>query len=187
MITQIFDMNCIKILSLFSISAGSKFNRKEIQEKTLLNNVPLDNTLLKLVSTNILKRERNYYMFNFENNLTQSIIEIVQKQFKTLKNLPLNVYYSILDLIDYFSTKKEIELILFGSYSKLVYSEKSDIDIALIYEKELNKNEISKIIKKIEKIYGKEIEIHYFEKKTFYKNKNDILIKSIIKDGVKLI
>ena len=187
MITQIFDLNSIKILTMFSISPGSKFNRNEIKEKTALNNVPLDVTLNRLLSTKIIKREKNYYMFNFENDLTLNVLETIQKEFKRLKNLPLNIYFIILDLIDFFSTKKEIELFLFGSYSKLIYSEKSDIDIALIYQKELDINEINKIIGKIEQLYKKKVEIHTFEKNSFYKNKNDILIKSILKDGIKLI
>ena len=45
MITDIFNKDIVKILTLFSVSLGSKFTRNEIKEKTMLNNVPLDNAL----------------------------------------------------------------------------------------------------------------------------------------------
>lgn len=187
MITQIFDQNCVKILTLFSLSAGSNFNRKFIQEKTKLNNVPLDRSLLVLLSSNIVKREKNYYSFNFENNNTKFFIELISKEFRRLKELPLDVYYTIIDLVNFFSTEKNFDIFLFGSYAKLIFSQNSDIDIAIVYEKEFSKLKIKNYISKLEKIYGKEIEIHYFENKLFYKNKSDSLIKSILKDGVKLI
>lgn len=36
MITDIFDKNIVKILILFSITPGSKFTRKEIQDQTII-------------------------------------------------------------------------------------------------------------------------------------------------------
>ncbi len=187
MITQLFNQNCTKVLTLMSLSAGSKFNRKEIKDKTKLHNVPLDKTLIVLVNSNIIKKEKNYYFYNFESDYCKLVLEMISKQFKEFKELPLNVYYILLDISDYFGVIKGNELLLFGSYAKLIYSEKSDIDIAIIYEKDLNKKEITKFILKIEKLYEKQIELHYFEKKLFYKNKSDPLIKSIIKDGRKII
>ncbi len=70
MINQIFNLDSFKILSLFSLSPGSRFRRKEIKERTKLNNIPLDKTLLKLLSGKILKKEENLYMLNFENKNT---------------------------------------------------------------------------------------------------------------------
>jgi len=71
MINQIFNLDSFKILSLFSLSPGSRFRRKEIKERTKLNNIPLDKTLLKLLSGKILKKEENLYMLNFENKNTE--------------------------------------------------------------------------------------------------------------------
>ena len=44
-----------------------------------------------------------------------------------------------------------------------------------------------KVVAKLEKKYERKIEIHTFEKKAFYQNKNDPLIKNILKDGIKLV
>jgi len=39
---------------------------------------------------------------------------------------------------------------------------------------------------KLERAYKKHVEIHYFDKKDFYRNKKDPLVRSILKDGVRL-
>lgn len=187
MITQAFNQNCIKILTLFSLAPGSRFNRKYVKEKTKMNNVPLDNSLLKLVSSKIIKKEKNYYSINFESEYSKEILDICSKQFKQLKELPLNIYYLLMDLSEYFSIIKGIEVILFGSYAKLAFSVKSDVDISLIHKNSLDKKKIASFVSKMEKAYGKNIEIHYFKKMSFYKNKKDPLIKSILKDGIKII
>lgn len=177
----------MKIMTLFSLSPGSRFNRKQIQEKVRLNNIPLDNSLLRLVSSGIVKRERNFYSIDFENDYSKKILDICGKQFKQLKELPLGVYYMLMELADYFSAIRGDELILFGSYAKLIYTAKSDIDLALLYETSPERKKINIMVSKLERTYNKNLEIHYFEKKAFYRNKKDPLVKSILKDGVKIV
>jgi len=187
MISQIFDDNVFKVIALFALSPGSRFRRKEIQEKTKLNNVPLDKALSKIISAGIIKKEKNLYVLNFENRNAEQIINIASMQHKELKNILLDVYFLLIDLVSEFSIIKNIELWLFGSYSKLVYTEKSDIDIAIITENKLDKAMIRKILRKLEKQHEKEIEEHFFEKKSFYKNKKDPLVKEIIQNGIRLM
>ena len=187
MITQIFSQNCIKIITLFSLAPGSRYNRKQIKEKVYMNNIPLDNSLLRLVSSRIFHREKNYYSIDHVNENSKKILDICSKEFKQLKELPLNVYYILMDLSDYFSAAKGVELVLFGSYSKLTYSIKSDIDIAMVYIKRPDRGKIDAFVSKLKKTYNKNLEIHYFEKKPFYKNKKDPLVKSILRDGVRIV
>ncbi|MEW6063011.1 MAG: hypothetical protein AB1571_01405, partial [Nanoarchaeota archaeon] len=73
MINLIFDKDIFKILTIFSLSSGSKFKRNEFKEKTKLNNIPLDNALLKLIKANLFKKEKKFYSINFENNNIQII------------------------------------------------------------------------------------------------------------------
>lgn len=187
MIELIFDKDCFKVLSLFSISPGSGFRRTQIKEKTLLNNVPLDKALAKLLKTKVLRVEKNIYRIDFENEYSKKVLDIVTKQHKELKELPLNVYFLIIDLVDYLSTRKRIDVYLFGSYSKLIYREKSDVDIAVLGPEDMNMEMLAKISKKLEKSYGKHVEIHDFVKDDFYKNKKDPLVKDILQNGVRLI
>ncbi|MBI3190393.1 nucleotidyltransferase domain-containing protein [archaeon] len=187
MISQIFNRWSFKVLALFALSPGSRFRRKEIKEKTKIHNVTLDNTLSRLVSSDVIKKEKGFYFVNFENPYTEQIISITSFHYKQLKNLPLDVYLLLTDMIDEMSTAKGIEVWLFGSYSKMVYSDKSDIDIALLVPQDFNKKHIKKIIENLEKHYGKMIEEHFFDVNSFYKNKKDPLVKDILKNGIKLI
>src|SRR3989344_7864048 len=179
MITQVFDKDVVKILTLFSLSPGSRFNRNQIKEKTLLNNVPLDNALNLLLQTGIIKKEKRLYSLNFDNIYYRKILDMISTQYKSLKEIPLKAYFIITDLSYELNSYKNIELYLFGSYSKLIYTKNSDIDLALLSNMKLN---IHKIITKIEKRYNINIEIHYFSKNEFYKNKKDPLIKDILKN-----
>lgn len=105
--------------------------------------------------------------------------------------MPFDVYLLLIDFVDYLSQIKNIELYLFGSYSKLVYHEKSDVDMAIISPKAIDKSLIYKLIQKLERTYGKKVEIHEFERSSFYKNKKenkkDPLVKDILRNGIRLI
>lgn len=187
MIGQIFDKDSYKIISLFSLSPGSRFKRNDIKEKTKLNNVTLDKALNRLIYSNIIIFDKNYYQLNFNNENSKKIIEIASRQYKDLKELPFNVYLLLIDLIDHLSSIRKIEVYLFGSYSKLIFREKSDIDIAILTTGEANMKNIVKISNKLEKKYGKRIEIHDFPKEAFYKNQSDPLVKDIIQNGMRLL
>jgi predicted nucleotidyltransferase len=187
MISAVFAPDCFKVLSLFSLSPGSRFNRKEIKAKTWLNNVPLDKALLILLNSGLFKREGNYYFIDWENEYVKKLLEICTKQYRQWRELPLDVYYLLVDLTNVLSTYRGLEVILFGSYAKLIYRQNSDIDIALIFSGKIDKEQLSKMALKLEKVYQKKVELHYFEKQQFYRNKKDPLVRGILKDGIKLI
>jgi predicted nucleotidyltransferase len=187
MISQIFDTGSFKVLALFALSPGSRFRRKEIKEKTRMHNVTLDNALSRLLSSGIIRKEKSLYFVNLENPHAEQIIAIVSSYHKQLKNLPLDVYFLLVDAVDEFSTTKGLEVWLFGSYSKMIYSEKSDIDIALLVPQEFDKERVRKMFKKMEKQYGKKIEEHFFDARSFYRSKRDPLVKEILQNGVRII
>ena len=189
MISNLFNKNIMKILALFFISPGNKYLRKEIKEKTKMNNIPLDNILNKLLNLNLLKQEKGYLKLNFDYEFKE-IIETARKDFVEL-NLPLNIYYILLDIIEKISAIKNIkEVYLFGSYAKLIYHENSDIDIAVFFPNKIKnrKNMEKRIDKTIEKInskYKKKAEMHFFLEKDI--KEKDPVIKDILRNGKKLI
>jgi len=181
----LFDKNIIKILTVFSLSPGSRLNRLTVQEKTKINNIVLDKTFALLLNSNILSKERNLLSLNLKNEETKKILEIVSENYNRLKQLPLSAYFMVLDILEGIIKIKNIgEVYLFGSYSKLIFKESSDIDLAII-SNEVNKKEINKAVQKLEKQFNKKIEIHFFTKE-FYKNKRDPLVKEILQNGVML-
>ena len=185
MIIQIFNKDILKVLTIFSISQGSRFLRNELKEKTRLNNINLDNALNDLLNSDIIKKEKRLLYLNLDN---KEIIKLIYDEYKKLRELPLNVYFLIIDIVFFLSKLKIINVYLFGSYSKLVFKDTSDIDIAVISEKINNKTkkELNKLIRKLELKYKKNVEIHYFTKE-FYKNKKDPIVKEILRNGIKII
>ena len=186
MITDVFNRDIAKILTLFSVSPGSSFTRNEIKEKTLLNNVPLDNSINVLLSNDILLKERRFLKLNFDNKNLTMLMDLVKKEHLRFKQIPLKIYYMLLEISSSFSNIKGItKIYLFGSYAKLIYTKKSDIDLAVILEKEDKElvNKLKKSIKKIEKKYDKNVEPHFFEKKDM--GQKDPLINEILRNGIK--
>ena len=185
MITSIFNHNIFKVLTVFSISPGSRFLRNEIKDKTKLNNVTLDESLNILLNSGILKKERRLIYLNLEN---KDLINIIKKEHQNLNELYTDAFFPIVDLANSLSSMKNIEAYLFGSHAKLIYNENSDIDIAIISDKidDARKNKLKKVVSKIEKKYKKQIELHYFGK-DFYRNKKDPLVKDILRNGRRIV
>jgi predicted nucleotidyltransferase len=189
MIINLINKNSAKILLFLAISPGSNYSRKDIKEKTEMHNLPLDYALTELLNFKIIKRRRKLYHLNLENPFVADILEEIKGKFF---NLPFKVQLIILNFISKISKLKYIkEVILFGSYSKIIYSEKSDIDISIIfYDNIKNKNEVEKkislIAEKISNKNKKELQEHFFTESEL-KHKKDPLIKDILKNGRALI
>jgi predicted nucleotidyltransferase len=184
MIVQIFNMDIVKILTVFSLSPGSKFSRNELQEKTKLINVNLDNALSILFnSTMIIKDKR---MISFNNNFA-NVLQLISGEHRYMKNIPLDAYFPVLELST-FIAKYKLEAYLFGSYSKLIYKNDSDIDIAIISDalSSMKKKKISRQAQKLSDKYNKEIELQFFSTE-FNKNKKDPIVADILRNGIKLI
>lgn len=188
MISNLFEKDIIKILSFFLISPGSRHTRKELKEKTEMNNLPLDNALNKLLVLKILKKEKNLISLNLESEEQKKIIELIKEEYNKFA-LPHKIFNILVEVSNKLCKIKEIkEVILFGSYSKLIYNVDSDIDLAIITEeKSMNfDKKIENILSKIEKRERKRIELHFFSQKDL-KHKEDPLIKDIIRNGKKML
>ncbi len=181
-----FDKNVLKILSVFATSPGSNFLRKQIQEFSMINNIVLDKTLRRLINSCVLARDGRFYCLNLSNSCVKDFLKDVSEEYHKLKDLPLGVYSIILELVFGLVEVKNLgDVYLFGSYSKLVYSEDSDIDIAIVSDG-VDRKKVNVICKKMKSRYGKRVDVHFFGK-DFYKNKRDALVKEILKDGIKLM
>ena len=187
MIINLINKNSAKILLLFSTSPGRKYLRKEIQEKTEINNVPLDSSLAELLSFKLIIRKGRIYSLNLENSLIIQILE----ELKEFSTIPLKVKFILNEIVFYVSKINSIKsMILFGSYAKLIYSEKSDIDIAVILDnkvknKKIIEEKIESFSEKIGKKYKKQIEVHLFLEKNM--KEKDPLIKDILRNGKKIL
>ena len=92
MILTLMDSNIAKILTVFSLSPGTKFRRKELKEKTKLNNINLDKSIAVLQNSKTILKENNYLKLNLDDT-TKSLIELVKKEYKVFNEIPLNVFF----------------------------------------------------------------------------------------------
>lgn len=188
MITDLFDKNIVKILSFLLISPGSKYKRNEIKDKTKMNNIPLDSTLRKLKSLKIIEEKKKIISLNFNIEKNQDIFKLLSDEYKHF-NVPFGVFQILAEFSDKLTKINNINsAILFGSYAKLIYTEKSDIDIAVIFKDKIkDAQKIEKLVKdnaaKISKKRGMDIQLHFFSQIDIKKNKSDPLIKDIIRNG----
>ena len=77
-------------------------------------------------------------------------------------------------------------IILFGSHAKGTASVKSDIDLAVVFETNLKEEiEVTRIIKRLEEKFGREIQVHYFTEKSF--GGKSKLVVEIKEEGISLL
>ncbi len=177
MISNLFDKNIVRILSFFLISPGSRYTRKEIKEKTEMNNLPLDATLTKLKSLKLINENKKLYALNFNIEKNKELFNILSYEYKYF-NIPHKIFNVLVETTEKLSKIKGTNsAILFGSYAKLIHTENSDIDIAVITEEKIKTEKIKKDVKKI----SSKIELHFLKEEEM--KANDQLIKDILKNG----
>ena len=188
MLIDIFDKYAAKIILFLAVSPGSKYLRKEIKDQTLLTNVVLDNSLNKLLNLGLIEKNGKLYFLNLDNFFVKNFSSELKGQFLSL---PLKIKFILIDFIrEIVSLTYFKKIILFGSYSKLIFSDKSDIDLAIIFlDKTKNIKKIEKkmevIAYKLSEVYKKEIQLHFFVESDL-KHKKDPVIKDILRNGVEI-
>lgn len=178
-----------RILSLLLETPRRPVSRSELFTFTKLGNAPLSRGLDKLVRSGILIWERrgnkDLYYIN-ESNEYASLLKLMwEKEREGLRNLS----YSIKTVLSEFlrslnDTCSGIEkVILFGSHAKGTASIHSDIDVAVIFEKNLSQEIlVVKAIRKINRQFKVMLQAHYFTVDSFaVKNK---LTEEIRRDGI---
>lgn len=182
-----------RILLVLSEAPGQGITKEEIRKITKLGGNSLFKSINLLTKNNIINYKkfgkRTYYYLNLNNKYSKNIVEIINLEKKENNNMDQKILIILRELIRKIIDLIDVENIyVFGSIVKHSYSEKSDIDLALIIGKELSvkeKVELEKIKEGIEKRFKRKIETHVFKKGEFnYKNK---LAEQVQRDGVMLI
>lgn len=182
----LLDKGAMRVLTVFSLSPGSRLNRQSLKKQSMLSNVILNKTINKLVNANVLARNRNLLVLNLANKDADRIMGMVSESYNKFRRLPLKEYFMLVDIITAFMKLKGIgDVYLFGSYAKLVFRESSDIDLAFVSDN-IQEKPLERIAAKLEKKYGKRIEIHMFSSK-FYRSKRDPLVREILRDGIRIV
>jgi predicted nucleotidyltransferase len=178
-----------KILLVISEAPGKAVSRKEIRALTGLGNKVIVKFLMLLERFDVVNSKRigrtHYYNMNMNNPYALQILDLVKLEKKTLNN-PDFAVLNILRDFTYELTNINLDnlrkVVLFGSYSKRTANSNSDIDVAIIVSKRAPSDEIeiSEMISRLSKRYGKTIQPHYFVE-------HEKLPEDIRKDGIELL
>ena len=169
-----------EIMRFLALNAGKEFNARGLALALEVSQPAIMKALPKLEEEEfiLIKKDENSGRFSIKLNLNKKKII----DFKRVENLRV-IYESGLNdfLIDKFPSS--LAIILFGSYSFGEDSIDSDIDIAIIGEKEKKID-----LEKFEKNLGKKIFLHfYMNLKDINKNlKENICNGILLKGGIEL-
>ena len=181
----------LRILSLLFETPRKLVSRRELFEYTRLGNAPLSKGLLRLVKSGVIilekKGKKEFYYVNTSNNYARLINELWEREGRDTRQLEYDVKIVLSEIVRLLLDLPNVQkLILFGSWAKGTASEHSDIDLAVVFKKEFESEiEVTRIVKKIEKKFRKEIQIHYFNENSF--NEKNKLTDEINRDGINLI
>jgi predicted nucleotidyltransferase len=174
-----------EILCLYRTNYTTSLHVRAIAKNLKTNHVTLLPYLKNLEKTKILNSKKvgknKEYTLNPDNILTKYLLTVSEK-LETIKYLQKNF---LIKKISQHLTNINLlgSVVLFGSYAKKIATETSDID--LFHLGKLSENQKTEI-KKIGKIYGKEISIKTSSLENFDKvlKTGDTLTKEIIKNHI---
>lgn len=188
-----------KILLLMSETPGKILTRKQIQEHTKIGNKVLVKFLLLLEKFDILQvsktGRKHFYKLNMQNNFTKSIVELItveQRQLNAVQFSALLILREFVYELTNFDLANIKKIILFGSIAKHTARIDSDIDIAILTKEQVPPGEQllhTDLIDRLEKRFGREIQIHYFTDQEFEKlrKSGNKLVNEISADGLVLM
>lgn len=178
----------IRILRLLNKSPNKFFTIKEIQENTGLGFGNVFYSIKMLIYHNLLIQENSKikaYKLNISNIINDRLSAFFHYETKTFQNIDLETQKLLSEVEQEIikNLNNVTKIILFGSIAKGAYTEKSDIDLAIIKNKKSTTDKI--ILAKIINKYKRKIQIHIFEIKE-YKISTEPLINNIKKEGISL-
>jgi len=183
-----------RVLSVLTESPGQGITKEEIKKITKLGGNSIFNSINILLKNDLIISnkvgKRTYYKINLTNNYSILIKDILDLEKKDLNGLDPKVVILLREFSRVVNDIVDVKSVyVFGSIVKNSYTEKSDVDIAVVLNKEMQTKErieIEKIDEKLEKRFGREIQVHFFMEKEFKQLKNT-LVEQVHRDGIKLL
>ncbi len=180
-----------RILELLLETPRKKVSRHQLFEHTKLGNAPLSRGLRRLTAVGILvkdkKGKKEFYYVNQANEYSRLLYQLWERERFDLRNVDYDVKVIVSEFVRMALDAVDVaEIILFGSWAKGTASVRSDIDIAVVFEENLNGEvEITRIVRHLEKKYKKEIQVHSFASRSFVMK--TAIVKEIKNEGIWLV
>lgn len=180
-----------RILSLLMETPRRLVSRRELFKFTRLGNAPLSHGLEKLVRAEILVWEKrgnkDFYYINESSEYASLLKQIWEKERADIRNLPYPIKIVLSEFLRYLNDAcSGVEnVVLFGSQAKGTASVHSDIDVAVVFEKDLSQEIlVIKAIQKIKRQFKVKLQAHCFTADSF--SVKNGLTKEINRDGINL-
>jgi len=166
----------MRILGMLIFNPDRKFHLRKISREVKITPIYVKKELQNLKELNLILDSKKGNLSLFQINRNSPI-------FTELKNIFIKTEY-FGELIKKSLKKLKIDFaFIFGSFAKGVESKESDIDLFVVGD--INENELLKIIQKIEKQSGREINYILWKKHLFMKRaKKHHLLNEIAKNPV---
>lgn len=175
---KVNDMD-LKVLSLFTKGYDKEYYIREVEKLLCVSSRTALVTLSKLESKGILKSKIRGKIKNYtiEKSALSREFFILTEQYKKIQFLEKNhLVKEVLEKIDGFL---EGIVIVFGSYSKGLQKDNSDLDLFIVGKFNERK------IKEIGKNYGVDLNIKSYPMKIFEKEiEDDILLKEVVENHI---
>jgi len=175
MSNMLLDNKPLDILECFAEDYNKRFYGRYLSKKLKMNQKTVSNILNKLETTGILKfsiegKNKYYYLNKFNPNIKE-IIKLIEidRKIKFVEK-----HKKIKDLFNKLEERADGILVIFGSYANFSSDKNSDLDVFVLGN--------VKEVKDLERLYNIKINIVEVEKQAF--NKNDVLVKEVIKNHV---
>lgn len=172
---MLLDNKPLGILGCFADDYGKRVYGRDVAKKLKMNQKTVSNILNKLETEGILKfsvegKNKYYYLNKFNPNIKE-IIKLIEidRKIKFVER-----HKRIKDLFNKLEERADGILVIFGSYANFSSGKNSDLDVFVLGT--------VKEVKDLEHLYNIKINIVEVEKQAF--NKNDVLVKEVIKNHV---
>ncbi|MBU4246216.1 MAG: nucleotidyltransferase domain-containing protein [Nanoarchaeota archaeon] len=183
-----------RALVVLAQAPGQGVTKEEIKEITKLGGNAIFRSMEILLHNSIVDYEKSgnktYYRMNMANKYARMAAEIIQSERKDLNNMSPKIAMILREYVRQATDSVEISAIyVFGSIVKSSYRADSDVDMAIITEKELSAKErilLEKIGERAEIRFGREIQPHFFTEIEFEKTTGGV-VEQVKRDGIRLV
>ena len=175
----------LKAIDLLWRNQSKPFTINEMNKVLKKTYSHVNSVVNNLIKEDVIKKEVVGHSFrcslNKESDKAKALTylsEVTRKEEYLKKYDKLKLLFS--DLLNEFP-KQVISVILFGSYAKESFNDKSDIDLLILVNEKV---ELGNLIRSIYALHGKELSIIVLTKHEFNERKEEAIINEIRKDHI---
>ncbi|MCX6742488.1 MAG: nucleotidyltransferase domain-containing protein [Candidatus Pacearchaeota archaeon] len=165
-----YDNTELKVLEQIYLKSG--IHKRELSKQIKIGMPSVEYALEKIKS--LLKKQKSgnqlrYFINYSKGDLTPMLYAV---EYSRLNELPLKIKLSVREFLKELK-EKPLLVIVFGSYARGDYTDKSDIDILLVFQRVTNEKHIENMAKKVSMRTNTKINPIYLDYDVFKKSFHD--------------